>query len=134
MGPGGWLIPSEVFAMCFRAKAMSMTTFLNRLTATVMATTFLSVAHAISWPGFFLFLALICVAGAVFLISLLPETMGRSLEDIPLHIANVTGDRFILETEEKLQKERRLTEEEAGLQSYGSIGSRSVSTEGNNVN
>ncbi|KAI2500117.1 major facilitator superfamily-like protein [Fragilaria crotonensis] len=84
MGPGGWLIPSEVFAMCIRAKAMSVTTFLNRLTATVVATTFLSVAHTISWPGFFLLLAVICVAGALFLCNFLPETMGRSLEDISL--------------------------------------------------
>ena len=125
MGPGGWLIPSEVFAMCIRAKAMSATTFLNRLTATVMATSFLSVAHAISWPGFFLFLALVCMAGALFLFSFLPETMGRSLEDISLDIANATGDRFILETEEKLQKERGFTGVEATTRarSYGSLGS-----------
>jgi Sugar (and other) transporter len=131
MGPGGWLIPSEVFAMCIRAKAMSVTTFLNRLTATVVATTFLSVAHAISWPGFFLFLAVICVAGALFLYNFLPETMGRSLEDISLDIANVTGDRYILEMEEKLQKERRFTGAEAGQpRSYGSLGSQRVSPEG----
>ncbi|KAI2500116.1 major facilitator superfamily-like protein [Fragilaria crotonensis] len=125
MGPGGWLIPSEVYHMCIRAKAMSVTTFLNRLTATIMATTFLSVAHAISWPGFFLLLAVICVAGALFLCNFLPETMGRSLEDIALDIANVTGDRFILDTEEKLKKERCLTGVEAGPRSYGSLGCRS---------
>ena len=57
LGPGGWLVPSEVFAMCIRAKAMGVATFLNRLTATVMASTFLSMAHVMTWTGFFLFLA-----------------------------------------------------------------------------
>jgi hypothetical protein len=67
------------------------------------------------------------MAGALFLFSFLPETMGRSLEDISLDIANATGDRFILETEEKLQKERGFTGVEATTtgraRSYGSLGS-----------
>lgn len=45
MGPGAWLIPSEVFATSIRAKAMSLATFFNRITATLMASTFLSTAN-----------------------------------------------------------------------------------------
>ena len=131
LGPGGWLIPSEMFAMCIRAKAMSVATFLNRLTATVMSTTFLSMAHAISWTGFFLLLAGICVSSALFLYAFLPETMGRTLEDITLDIANATGDCYILETEEKLQNARRIAAVEACSRvSYGSVGEQLASTEG----
>ena len=123
MGPGGWLIPSEVFAVCIRAKAMSVATFLNRLAATIMATTFLSVAHAISWTGFFLLLAAVCVVGAAFLHVYLPETKGRSLEDISVDIAKITGDRFVLDLEEKLRRDRQMMESlETQSQSYGSVG------------
>jgi hypothetical protein len=130
MGPGGWLIPSEVFAMCIRAKAMSVATFLNRLAATIMATTFLSVAHILSWTGFFLLLAAVCLVGAGFLYVYLPETRGRSLEDISVDIAKITGDRFVLDLEEKVRQDRqRMTRLETPTQSYGSVANGSSSNE-----
>jgi hypothetical protein len=107
MGPGGWLVSSEVFAQCIRAKAMSVATFLNRLTATVMASSFLSVAETISWAGFFLLLAGICVVGIIFLFLYLPETKGRSLEDMSVYFAEITGDRYILDLEERIRKKQR---------------------------
>ena len=61
MGPGAWLIPSEVFSTAIRAKAMSMATFLNRITATFITSTFLTAADVLSWGGFFFLLAFICV-------------------------------------------------------------------------
>jgi hypothetical protein len=107
MGPGGLLVSSEVFAQCIRAKAMSVATFFNRFTATVMASSFLSVAEAISWAGFFLFLAGICVMGIIFLLLYLPETKGRSLEDMSVYFAEITGDRYILDLEERIRKQQR---------------------------
>mmetsp|Transcript_43142 Transcript_43142/g.52327 ORF Transcript_43142/g.52327 Transcript_43142/m.52327 type:complete len:605 (+) Transcript_43142:399-2213(+) len=102
MGPAAWLIPAEVFPTSIRAKAMSVATFLNRVTATLMASTFLSTAHAMSWAGFFLLMSFVCLLVLMFVWAYLPETKGRSLEDMSLYFAELTGDRSILALEESL--------------------------------
>lgn len=102
MGPGAWLIPAEVFSTTIRAKAMSMATFLNRITATVVTSTFLTVAESISWAGYFSILGIICLLVFLYLFIYLPETKGRSLEDMSLYFAEVTGDNAILEAEKRL--------------------------------
>jgi MFS family permease len=103
MGPGAWLIPSEVFATTIRAKAMSVATFMNRATATLLASTFLSTANAMSWAGFFLLLSVVCIIVGAFFFVYLPETKGRSLEDMSIFFAEITGDRSILEVEGRVQ-------------------------------
>jgi len=102
MGPGAWLIPAEVFSTTIRAKAMSMATFLNRITATIVTSTFLTVAESISWAGYFSILGIICLLVLLYLFIYLPETKGRSLEDMSLYFAEVTGDNAILEAEKRL--------------------------------
>ena len=104
LGPGNWVVVSEVFATSIRAKAMMVAILPNRITATIMASTFLSLADALTWPGFFLILAGVCLGGAVFLFVYLPETKGRSLEEMSLYFAEITGDRTILDAEERLGK------------------------------
>jgi hypothetical protein len=104
IGPGAWLIPSEVFPTCIRAKAMSVSTFCNRATATLMASTFLSTAQAITYAGFFFLLAGICVVFFGFFYFILPETKGRSLEDMSLYFAEITGDQSVLEAEQQVQR------------------------------
>jgi sugar phosphate permease len=106
MGPGAWLIPSEVFAISIRAKAMSVATFSNRLTGTLMSSTFLTTANAMSWAGFFVLLAVICLLAAAFLYFFLPETKGRSLEDMSMYFAEITGDNSILEVEESILRRK----------------------------
>jgi Sugar (and other) transporter len=110
MGPGAWLIPSEVFAITIRAKAMGVATFMNRLVATLMASSFLTVAHEMSWAAFFFMLSTICLACLVFLHLYLPETNGRSLEDMSVYFAEITGDTSVLEADAKLIREREARE------------------------
>lgn len=112
MGPGAWLIPSEIFATCIRAKAMSLATTLNRATATLMSSTFLSTADAVGWGGFFLLLSIICVVVAAFLHIYLPETKGRSLEEMSIYFAEITGDMTILDVEAKILKRHQDTDDE----------------------
>lgn len=107
MGPVAWLIPSEIFPTSIRAKAMSVATFFNRIVATLMASTFLSTAKATGWGEFFLMLAAVCIIVLGFVYWLLPETKGRSLEDMSLYFAEITGDDQILEAEEKIIADRR---------------------------
>lgn len=107
MGPGAWLIPSEVFSTLIRAKAMSLATFMNRIVATIMSSSFLTVATAITWSGFFLLLACICLIILVFFFFLLPETNGKSLEQMSVYFAEITGDRSILDIEESYKAKQR---------------------------
>jgi sugar porter (SP) family MFS transporter len=105
VGPGAWLIPSEVFANCIRGKAMSVAAFWNRLGATIMASTFLSIANGVGWAGFFLLLSGASLLVLFFLYTYLPETKGRSLEDMSVYFAEITKDGFILEAEAALYKD-----------------------------
>ena len=117
LGPGNWVVVSEIFALSIRAKAMSIAILPNRVTATIMASTFLTVAEAITWPGFFLLLTGICLVSCLFLFVYLPETAGRSLEEMAAYFAEITGDRSILDIEEKLHSDdtaNRDTEVEMG--------------------
>lgn len=102
MGPVAWLIPSEIFPTSIRAKAMSIATLSNRLVATVMSSTFLSTTNNIGWGSFFVILAVVCVVVLVFVFFLLPETKGRSLEDMSIYFAEITGDNNVLEAEKQI--------------------------------
>eukprot|EP00562_Extubocellulus_spinifer_P006675 CAMPEP_0178533400 /NCGR_PEP_ID=MMETSP0696-20121128/34470_1 /TAXON_ID=265572 /ORGANISM="Extubocellulus spinifer, Strain CCMP396" /LENGTH=539 /DNA_ID=CAMNT_0020165427 /DNA_START=231 /DNA_END=1850 /DNA_ORIENTATION=- len=114
MGPGAWLIPSEVFAITVRAKAMSVATFMNRVTATLMSSTFLTTANAMSYGGFFLLLAGICLIVLAFFYWFVPETRGRPLEDMSLYFAEITGDNSVLEAEAKLRAAEDVSVEMSG--------------------
>ena len=103
MGPGAWLIPSEVFSMSIRGKAMSIATVMNRLTATAVASTVVSTSNRIGWSGFFLLLGLVCLVVLAFLYVYLPETKGRSLEDMAMFFAEITGDDSILQAEQQVR-------------------------------
>jgi MFS family permease len=104
MGPGAWLLPSEVFANCIRGKAMSIAAFLNRVAATIMASTFLSTAEAIGWSGFFLLLAIASVTVFGVMYVYLPETKGRSIEDMSRYFAEITNDTSVLEAEARIRR------------------------------
>jgi MFS family permease len=104
MGPATWTIASEVFTTSIRAKAMSLATFGNRATATIFASSFLSVANAMTWSSFFIMMTVICLLIFVWAYIYLPETKGRSLEEMAQYFAEITGDRSILEAEEILYR------------------------------
>ena len=106
MGPVAWLVPSEIFATSIRAKAMSVATVSNRIVATLMASTFLSTANAMGWGPFFLMLAGISVVVFIFAFFYIPETKGRSLEDMSVFFAEITGDISILDAEKKIIADR----------------------------
>lgn len=107
MGPGAWLIPSEVFATVIRAKAMSVATCASRIVATFMASSFLTLADTIGWSIFFCLLAGVCLAVCAFFRMYLPEAKGRSLEEMSLVFAELTGDRTLLDAEAELEKLRQ---------------------------
>lgn len=115
MGPGAWLIPSEVFSISIRAKAMALATAMNRAMATVMSSTFLSITEVMGFGAYCCLLAIICVLIMTFLYFYLPETKGRSLEDMSIYFAELTGDTKILAVEAKITGDKKLIDAEAEL-------------------
>jgi predicted MFS family arabinose efflux permease len=76
-----------------------MATFLNRVTSAVMASSCLSLATFLTWPGFFFFLAFICVLVYIFYYVYLPETKGKSLEEMNKYFVEITGNGTVVEAE-----------------------------------
>ena len=49
-------------------------------------------------------IAVVCVIVFAFMYFFLPETNGKSLEEMNKHFAEVTGDTTVLDTEKKLRQ------------------------------
>ncbi len=82
LGPVFWLLISEIFPLAVRGRGMSMATVANWVFNLLVALTFLSMVSALGRPVTFLVYAVLTVAAFVFTLRLVPETKGRSLEDI----------------------------------------------------
>ena len=81
MGPGAWLLPSELFTNDIRTNAISATIFVSRIIATIVALTFLSMEQAMGF-GTFIFFGLINIGSCLFVYLVVPETKGKTLEDM----------------------------------------------------
>ena len=82
LGPIFWLIISEIYPLRVRGRAMSLATLSNWLFNMLVASTFLTLTEKLGKAGAFWFYAVVCVAGLVFCYLYVPETKGRTLENI----------------------------------------------------
>ncbi|KAI8571065.1 hypothetical protein RHMOL_Rhmol01G0088200 [Rhododendron molle] len=82
LGPITWVYSSEIFPMRLRAQGSSLAVSVNRLVSGVVAMTFLTISRKISFGGVFFVLGGIMVVATIFFYLLLPETKGKSLEEI----------------------------------------------------
>lgn len=82
LGPVFWLLISEIFPLGVRGRAMSVATIANWGFNLLVTVTFLRLIHAVGRPGTFLLYAVLTLAGLIFTYALVPETKGRSLEEI----------------------------------------------------
>jgi sugar porter (SP) family MFS transporter len=85
LGPVFWLMISEIYPLRVRGAAMSIATFANWGLNLVVALTFLTLVGVLGRPGTFWLYALIGIAAWIFIYLLVPETKGRSLEEIEEH-------------------------------------------------
>jgi SP family galactose:H+ symporter-like MFS transporter len=85
LGPVFWLLVSEIYPLKVRGLAMGVASEANWGTNLVIALTFLTLIQVIGKSGTFLFYALVGIAAWIFVYLLLPETKGRTLEDIEEH-------------------------------------------------
>lgn len=82
LGPITWVYSSEIFPTRLRAQGTSLAISVNRLVSGAVAMSFLSISRALTFGGMFFVLSGIMVAATVFLYFFLPETKGKSLEEI----------------------------------------------------
>ncbi|KAJ7558754.1 hypothetical protein O6H91_04G054300 [Diphasiastrum complanatum] len=82
MGPVCWVLTSEIFPLKLRAQAMSLGIVVNRLASSTVAFTFLSISDAITPAGTFFLFAGIAAVSVVFIYCIIPETKGKTLEEI----------------------------------------------------
>jgi len=82
IGPVTWLLCAEMFPSSVRAKAMSLGAFVNRLTSSLIAFSYLPLARALGGQAvYFLVFGIITALSAVYMYILVPETKGLSLEE-----------------------------------------------------
>jgi SP family sugar porter-like MFS transporter len=99
LAPITWVVLSEIFPNRLRGAAMSIATFSLWVASFILTFTFPILNNALGASGTFWVYSGICVLGFVFIQKKLPETKGKSLEEIEIEL---TG------------KEAELSQEESG--------------------
>ncbi|XP_043690235.1 probable polyol transporter 4 isoform X2 [Telopea speciosissima] len=84
MGPVCWVLISEIFPLRLRAQAVALGAVGNRVISGLIAMSFLSVSRAITVGGTFFIFSLLSAFSIAFVYAFVPETMGKSLEQIEL--------------------------------------------------
>ncbi len=82
LAPVTWVIISEIFPNRVRAIAMSVATFALWSACFILTYTFPIINNSLNSFGTFWLYGLICILGFVFIYKKLPETKGKSLEQI----------------------------------------------------
>ena len=82
IGTGTWVLMSEICPTRVRGSAMAIATVFLWCGTLVVTLTFLSLVRVLTAPGAFLLYAVVCVAAFLFVRFAVPETKGRSLEEI----------------------------------------------------
>jgi SP family galactose:H+ symporter-like MFS transporter len=82
LGPVFWLLIAEIFPLALRGRAMSLATVANWSFNLIVSATFLNLVGAVGSTGAFLVYGLLSLAALAFVAAMVPETKGRSLEQI----------------------------------------------------
>jgi MFS family permease len=85
LGPIFWLLISEIYPLKNRGVAMSAVTVTNWAMNLLVAVTFLTLVAVLGHAGTFWLYGLVAVGAWIFFYRLVPETKGKSLEQIEAH-------------------------------------------------
>ncbi|KAM3368680.1 hypothetical protein ACQJBY_016906 [Aegilops geniculata] len=84
MGPICWVLSSEIFPIRLRAQASALGQVGGRVGSGLVSMSFLSMARAISVGGMFFVFAAISTVSVAFVYFCVPETKGKTLEQIEI--------------------------------------------------
>ena len=90
LAPVTWVVLSEIFPNRMRGTAMSIATFSLWAACFVLTYTFPLLNQLLKASGTFWLYGSICVLGFWFILKKLPETKGKSLEEIEHELINKT--------------------------------------------
>jgi MFS transporter, SP family, arabinose:H+ symporter len=82
LGPGVWVLLSELFPTRIRGRAMSVATISLWAACVALTFSFLSLVRAITVTGAFWLYAAMCITTVVLVWRAAPETKGKTLEEI----------------------------------------------------
>lgn len=82
LGPGVWVVLSEIFPTRIRGRAMSIATVSLWIACVVLTFTFLSIATALGPSGAFTIYGVMCLITILVVARWTPETKGHTLEEI----------------------------------------------------
>jgi len=82
LGPIGWLLNSEIYPLHIRGKAMGVATCANWVSNFIVTATFLNLINIFGKAGTFWLYGAIGILGIFFIWRFVPETKGKSLEEI----------------------------------------------------
>ena len=85
LGPVFWLVLSEIYPLGVRGRAMSVGTVANWGSNLIVALTFLTLTQVLGRPATFWLYGVISIGAWLFAYLLVPETKGKSLEQIEAH-------------------------------------------------
>lgn len=82
LGPVFWLMIAEIYPLKIRGRAMGVATVANWGSNLIVALTFLSLLHVLGRPWTFWLYGIVGIVAWIFVYRLVPETKGRTLEEI----------------------------------------------------
>ncbi|KAF4365426.1 hypothetical protein F8388_012791 [Cannabis sativa] len=82
LGPVTWVYSSEIFPTRLRAQGTSLAISVNRLVSGAVSMTFLTISKEITFGGMFFVLGGVMVVATLFFFLFLPETKGKTLEEM----------------------------------------------------
>jgi sugar porter (SP) family MFS transporter len=82
LGPIFWLLISEIYPTTIRAQTMSLATMAIWAGDFLVTATFLTLVEHLGMTGCFKLFAVLCLAALIFSFFFVPETRGRTLEEI----------------------------------------------------
>ncbi len=85
LGPVFWLMLSEIYPLRIRGRAMSVGTVANWSTNFIVAVSFLTLTQFLGKSGTFWLFAIVSIGAWFFAFFLVPETKGKTLEQIEEH-------------------------------------------------
>lgn len=94
LGPGFWLLAAEIFPLEVRSLGMGIATLANWGSNLAVSLTFPMLLHSLGGSGVFLLYACFSVMGWFFVKRFIPETKGKTLEEIEAHWLGFQGPAF----------------------------------------